>query len=561
MTEVVSEPMWSAQVTPVTTADRDRLRASGQWASTTLRQALADAAQRFPDRVALVGRRHAGGRDELSYREFDLAAHDAAGRLAALGLGPDDVVAMMLPNCVEYPTILFGINEIGAIYTGIPVAYGGLQAAAVLRNSRARAMIIPRRWRSSDHVALVRRLREQLPSLEFVVVVDDDDMPLEVTEAGEHRWRELTASATLPPVPQPDQLCYLGFTSGTTGEPKGAMHSHETLLHPADALFDHLGVEAFGDPMMQLVGSPAGHHTGFVWGILFTLRHGGTGVHLDVWDADWASQVIREERATTMFGAPTFLQDLMRTDLAGDSTCPLMSVVVAGSSIPRGLPERAGRSLSALIAPAWGMTECGILTSTTAKDSGAALHTDGTPTAGSEIRAVGPDGTVLGPGEVGDLEIRGPGVTLGYYNRPDATREAFASGNWFRTGDTASIDAEGRLEIHGRTKDIIIRGGENIPVADVESVILDDPAVEEAAVVGYPDPRLGERACAVLVLRSGSTMNLPTLNARLEAAGLSRHYLPERLLILDAMPMTPSGKIQKFRLREQVRENESRSEP
>jgi cyclohexanecarboxylate-CoA ligase len=546
--------MWSAQVTPVTLADRNRLRASGQWASTTLRRALADAAQRFPDRVALVGRRRAGGRDELSYRDFDAAAHDAAGRLTALGVGPGDVVAMMMPNCVEYPTILFGINEIGAIYTGIPVAYGELQAAAVLRNSRARAVIIPRRWRRSDHVALVRRLREQLPSLEFVVVVDDDEAPLEITEPGEHRWRELPPSATLPPEPRADQLCYLGFTSGTTGEPKGAMHSHETLLHPADALFDHLGVEAFGNPMIQLVGSPAGHHTGFVWGILFTLRHGGTGVHLDVWDADWAAQVIREEHATTMFGAPTFLQDLMRTDLAGDPNCPLSSVVVAGSSIPRGLPERAGEALSACIAPAWGMTECGILTSTTAKDTGAALRTDGTPTSGSEIRCVGPDGVEVGPGEVGDLEMRGPGVTLGYYNRPDATRESFAVGLWFRTGDTASIDAQGRLEIHGRTKDIIIRGGENIPVADVESVILDDPAVEAAAVVGYPDPRLGERACAVLRLRHGTALDLATLNARLEAAGLSRHYLPERLLIVDAMPTTASGKIQKFRLRELVSE-------
>jgi cyclohexanecarboxylate-CoA ligase len=196
------------------------------------------------------------------------------------------------------------------------------------------------------------------------------------------------------------------------------------------------------------------------------------------------------------------------------------------------------------------MTECGILTSCTPDEPDDILLTDGSATAESAVRVVDANLRDLPRGTTGDLLIKGPGVTLGYYNRPDATKEAFATGLWLGTGDTASLDEHGWLSIRGRTKDMIIRGGENIPVTEVETLIIDHPDVLNAVLVGYPDERLGERACAVLTLRAGATLELPDLCSYLLAAGLSTHYLPERLLLLDELPTTQSGKIQKFRLRQ-----------
>lgn len=538
------------QHTPLTDADADAFRASGVWRNRTIRSALSDVATRYPDRTALVGHRRDAPVVRQTYREFDAAAHHAASALASLGVGTGDPVALMLPNWIEYAALLFGINEIGAIYAGIPVSYGERQAAAILRHSKAKVLVTPRSWRGTDHVALSRSLRAELPDLETVVVIDDDPAGL---ADGEVLWSSL---ADVPvrefQPPNPGKICYLGFTSGTTGEPKGAMHTHDTLLYGARALAEHLGPKTFGDPMVQLVASPLGHHTGFHWGVLFTVHLAGTAVYVDKWDAGWGAEVIRQERTTAFFGAPTFLQDMMRTDLVDDPDCPLECLVIAGSSVPRTLPAKAGKAFGAYIAPAWGMTECGIIISCTPKEPDAIRLTDGSVFAGSAVRVVDRHGNDAPPGVTGNLLIKGPAVVLGYYERPDATDEAFLPGLWFKTGDTASLDEHGWLSLHGRSKDIIIRGGENIPVTDVETLLFDHPDVLNAAVVAYPDERLGERACAVLSLRDGSTLDLPGLCDYLLAQGLSKHYLPERLFLLDRLPVTQSGKIQKFKLRELV---------
>ncbi|GAB3563315.1 cyclohexanecarboxylate-CoA ligase [Amycolatopsis endophytica] len=538
------------QHTPLTDAEADAFRAAGWWQNRTIRSVLSETAARYPDRPALVGHRTGAPVVRQNYREFDAAAHHAASALAAVGVGRGDAVALMLPNWIEYAALLFGINEAGAVYAGIPVSYGERQAAAILRRSKAKVLVIPRSWRGTDHLGLSRNLRAELPHLETVIVLGDGPADL---RAGEIAWSALD---DVPPRefsdPDPSAICYLGFTSGTTGEPKGAMHTHDTLLYDARALADHLGPETLGDPMVQLVASPVGHHTGWMWGVLFTTYLAGTGVHVDRWDPDWGTRVIREEGITTFFGAPTFLQDMMRTDLAGDPTCPLRCLVIAGSSVPRTLPARAGKAFGAYIAPAWGMTECGITVSCTPAEPDDIQCTDGSLVAGSAARVVDELGRDVPPGVTGELLMKGPGMVLGYYDRPDATDNAFLPGMWFRTGDTASIDSNGWVSLRGRSKDIIIRGGENIPVTDVETLLFDHPDVLNAAVVAYPDDRLGERAAAVLVIRDDAVLDLPGLCEYLLARGLSKHYLPERLVLLDELPVTQSGKIQKFKLRELV---------
>nr|WP_206025287.1 AMP-binding protein [Rhodococcus sp. 14C212] len=543
--------MLDGQFTPIDDATAERWREQGWWEDRSIRSLLTETAERFPDRIALVGHRTSGDRVTRTYRDFDRNAHHAASVFTSLGVGVGDAVVLMLPNWVEYPEMVFGINEIGAIYAGIPVAYGEKQAAAILRRSKAKVLVIPRRWRSNNHLELSRTLRAQIPTLEHVIVLDDDGSDL---RDGESLW---SSHADVParhfPDPDPGRVCYLGFTSGTTGEPKGAMHSHNSLIYSARQQAAHVGPAEYGDPMVQLVASPVGHHTGFEWGILFTLALGGTGVHVDRWDPAWGVEIIRTEGVTTFFGAPAFLQDMIRTDLAGDPNCPLRCLVIAGSSVPRGLPAQAQEALGAYICPAWGMTECSIIISCTPKEPAAIQGTDGSVFAGSEVRVVDAAGDDVAVGEVGDLLVRGPSLIYGYYDRPDATQEAFLPGLWFKTGDRASLDEHGWLSLRGRTKDIVIRGGENIPVTDVESVIFDHPDIVNAAVVGLPDDRLGERVCAVVVVKSGSPdPTVESLADYLLSQGLSKHYLPERVVALPALPMTPSGKIQKYKLREML---------
>ncbi|MEO3825773.1 AMP-binding protein [Actinomadura sp. B10D3] len=543
------------QYTPLTEADAEAFRTAGFWQGRTLRSLLTDAAAQYPERVALVGYRASGPPVRMSYREFDRAAGKVASALAAIGVRGGDAVALMLPNWVEYASLIFGVNEIGAVYTGVPVSYGERQVTAIVRRSKAKVLVVPRQWRGTDLLAMARRLREEIPTLEHLVVFEEDGAEL---RQGEHAW---TSFLDAPPgtfaPPAPEALCYLGFTSGTTGEPKGAMHTHDTLVYPLEALADHLGPKTFGDPMVQLVASPVGHHSGFAWGVLFTVHLGGTGVHMESWNPVQAVEIIRAERTTAFFGAPTFLQDMLRTELAGDPDCPLECLVIAGSSVPRTLPAKAGEALGAYIAPAWGMTECGIMTSATPAEAEEIQRTDGSAFAGSEVRVVDATGAEVPPGAVGDLLMRGPGVSVGYFDRPDATRESFLPGLWFKTGDTAGVDEHGWLSLHGRSKDIIIRGGENIPVTEVETLLFDHPDVLNAAVVGYPDERLGERSCAVLVTRPGASLDLPAVCEYLLAGGLSKHYLPERLMVLDELPTTQSGKIQKFRLRELITSGEN----
>ncbi|MBB4935302.1 cyclohexanecarboxylate-CoA ligase [Lipingzhangella halophila] len=540
------------QELPLTDAAVEEYRASGLWSGRTLRSLLTDAAARAPEAPALVGHRSGQpGRERLNYREFDERVRVAADALSRLGVREGDAVAVMLPNRVEFPILIFAIAELGAVYVGLPVAYGRREMTAILRRSQARVLVTVPSWRGNSPLSLARELRPELPGLRTIAVVEDT-RAAELAE-GEVRWADLPGSARHDrPEPSASRLCHLGFTSGTTGEPKGVMNNHEALIAVLERFVEHMGAATFGEPIVQLVASPIGHHSGFLWGILMTVELGGTAVLVDRWDPAEGSNLIREEGVTAMVNAPTFLMDLLETDLAGDPGCPLRTVVLAGAPVPRALPETAGASLGAFVCPAWGMTEYGIAISCAPHLPEQALRTDGVPVPAAQVAVVADDGTELPPGEEGDLLVRGPGLFLGYYGHPDETRKVFTADGWFHTGDRAVRGTDGTVALRGRSKDIIIRGGENIPVAEVENLVHAHPDIVNAAVVGYPDERLGERAAAVVVLREGSRMELAQLCDYLLKQGLSKHHLPERLEIRDELPMTMSGKLRKAELRKQL---------
>ena len=296
------------------------------------------------------------------------------------------------------------------------------------------------------------------------------------------------------------------------------------------------------------------HQTGFMYGLVMPILLRASAVLQDVWDARQAIDLIRREGVTFTMASTPFLTDLARTVAETGQPVPtLKTFLCAGAPIPGPLVEQARAVLGSKIVSAWGMTENGAVTLIRPEDDDArAVSTDGCPLPGVELRVVDLDGRDLPPGQSGKLLVRAASNFGGYLHRPHLN--GTDADGWFDTGDLATMDAAGYIRISGRSKDVIIRGGENIPVFEIEALLYRHPAVAQVAVVAMPDERLGERACAVVVPKAGQTITLAELVDFLKGQKVARQYIPERLHLRDAMPATPSGKIQKFRLRELVRE-------
>lgn len=520
---------------------------SGAWHGRPLSRHLRDAIARTPDRTAAITRR-GGTRTALTYRELGELVDRVRTGLRRLGVGPGDVVSVMLPNTYEFAAVVWAVFEMGAVYSGIPTAYGRQEVTVMLNRAKSRVWVVPGEYRGRDFAAFAADVRAETPALTSVVVLGDAP-----ADDGFLTFDELISGDPEPRPAEPDgaALTHLGFTSGTTGEPKAVMNTHQTLDAVLATWTAHVGRDTFGDPPVNLVASLVGHHTGFLWGVLLTAYLGGTAVYWDRWDPEAAPGLIADEGVTMMIAAPTFLQDLVR--VVGSDASPLASLRMAcipGAPIPRALVPLARERIGCFVCPAWGMTEWGIgISGAPGLPADRLDATDGVPVPGCRIRVVDPATREELPyGREGALEITGPGLFLGYYDRPDATAEAIKDG-WFSTGDLAVIAEDGYVTLAGRTKDIVIRGGENIPVTRVEDLLYRHPAVLDAAVVGVPDERLGERACAVLAVRPGTELTLGEVTEFLLGQGLSKHFLPERVELTDALPKTMSGKIRKVELR------------
>jgi cyclohexanecarboxylate-CoA ligase len=294
------------------------------------------------------------------------------------------------------------------------------------------------------------------------------------------------------------------------------------------------------------------HQTGFMYGLMMPFVLGATGVLPDVWVPARAAEIIAEDKISFTMASTPFLTDLASAvEASAADTSSLRMFLCAGAPIPGPLVERAGRGLGATIISAWGMTENGGVTTTFPDDpEERAINTDGCPLPGMEVRVLDEGGTPLPAGVEGRLQVRGCSNFGGYLKRPHLN--GTDDEDWFETGDMATIDEQGYIRICGRSKDIIIRGGENIPVVEVETMLYKHPAVAVAAIVGYPDERLGERACAFVTLAPGATLSFEEMIAFLAEQKIAKQYLPERLEVREALPSTASGKVQKFKLREML---------
>jgi cyclohexanecarboxylate-CoA ligase len=411
-------------------------------------------------------------------------------------------------------------------------------------------LVVPAAFRGFDHVAMVRGLRGALPRLRHVFVARGpaaaDTTPFDrLTTEG---W-EATAGRPSLPGTDPRRVHEVVFTSGTTGEPKGVMHALDTVLSTIYPVIERL---ALSERDVILMGSTLGHQTGYLYGFCLNLLLGARAVWLDIWSGGAAARLIEAEGVTFSMGATPFLSDLTYGPTAHDLSS-LRVFISAGAPIPRPLVRDARARLGCAISAGWGMSENGLVTCNGLDDpDDKVFGTDGAPVAGMQLRVVDDGGRERGVDEEGELLVRGPSQFAGYFARPRETAEAHTPDGWFRTGDRARLDRDGYLAITGRSKDLIIRGGENIPVAEVENLLFAHPKVQSVAIVAMPDPRLVERACAFVIPAPGEAPTLAELTGYLDGQGLARHKLPERLVLVDALPMTPSGKVQKYRLRQQI---------
>jgi cyclohexanecarboxylate-CoA ligase len=522
--------------------DEQKTRYAGYWRDRVITDFLDEAAAATPDKVAFVDPRR-----RVTYGELRREVDRCALGLRELGVGPGDVVSFQLPNWIEWIVLHYAASRIGAVSNPLIPIYRERELGFMVGLARSKVIVVPSTFRGFDHAGMIDKLRDDWPALEHVLVVGGSWDEFAATS-----WEERRDPAELADLrPDPNDVTLLIFTSGTTGEPKGVMHTHNTAVAANDPLPERLGITA--DTVFHMASTLA-HLTGFLYGARLAVQNGATTILQDVWDPSRFVELVEEHRITYTSAATPFLHDTLNApNLAEHDLSSLTRFCCMGAPIPRAIVRQAREKLPDLVVlGGWGQSEDALVTLGIPGDPDDKLiDTDGYPWPGMRIRAVDPEGTEVPPGTEGRLQVTGPFLFVGYAERLEMARESF-DGEWFDTGDLATIDADGYLSISGRTKDVIIRGGENIPVVYVENVLYEHPGIAEVAVVGLPDPRLQERACACVVPAAGQELTFVGMRDFLAEKGVARQYWPERLEILPELPRTASGKIQKFRLREEI---------
>ncbi|MGH6626522.1 MAG: AMP-binding protein [Burkholderiaceae bacterium] len=524
------------------------MREAGLWVDKSMDDFLAHALEVCPDKEALVGYRI--DRDapaRLTYRQLADRVNRAAAALHRLDVRHGEVVAVQLPNWWEFVVTTLACGRIGAVMNPLMHIFRERELAYMLGFSQAKVFIAPNSYRGFDFATMAKGLEATLPDLEHVVIVDGDaaDGFEQILQAGPET-SGIQVPAGAKPL-QPDDIAVLMFTSGTTGSPKGVMHTSNTLVACMNALSGRFGL---GPDDIYLASTPVGHMTGYVAVVLIGLRQGGTVIMQDFWEAKKGVSIMVDEKVSYFAGSTPFLNDMCEIVAAGQSApTSLKSFLCGGAQIPPVLIERARETMGIDVCSLWGMTE--VLSGTLTEPARAhekSSTTDGRVLEGMEVLVVDDRGDEMPVGKPGRLLVKGAQLFLGYYRMPEVP--TFDEQGWFDSGDLAYRDEEGYIRISGRTKDVLIRGGENVPVVEIEALLTKHPAVMMSAIVGYPDERLGERACAFVVLRQGRKLTLEDVQSYMAQSKVAKQYWPEKLVVVEQMPATPSGKIQKFKLKE-----------
>jgi cyclohexanecarboxylate-CoA ligase len=528
------------------------MRASGAWHDRILTDFFDRHVAEQANAAAVVAwTGDDGRRAELTFAELAAASNRIALGLYALGIRRGDIVSFQLNNRWEFVAIVLACARIGAVSNPLMPILRQRELTFILGLTESKVLIVPERFRGFDFASMAREVAADLPALKHVFVIGGAGAVSFATHFLDTAWEERFDKFEIFAAerPAPNDVTLLTFTSGTTGEPKGVMHTANTLLAGVMLSADLLGL---GRSEVIFMPLPLAHIFAYALGALLAFTLGGKLVLQDHWDPAIASRLIQSERATYSAGTPVFLSDLAHFE--GQNRFDKSTIryyFCGGAPVPPVLVREAKIRMGCRVISIWGMTENLLVTGVRPADpEEKSCETDGAAVPHCEVRIVDDHCVETPRGVSGRLLARGGTHFVGYFKRPALYN--FDPDGWFDTGDLARMDADGYIRITGRAKDLVIRGGENIPVVEVENLLLEHPAVNAVAIVAMPDARLGERACAFVQPRPGQTLGFDEMRAFLRGKRLSPSYLPERLELLDEMPMTPSGKIQKFVLRERA---------
>jgi cyclohexanecarboxylate-CoA ligase len=458
------------------------------------------------------------------------------------------VVTVQLPNWWETIVVMQAVLRVGAVVNPVVPIYRDREVEFILGQAAPRLVVVPHRFRGFDYVEMLSRLVPAAADGPTAVVVRPDG----ALPDGFVTFDSLVASAdavgpaATGEASQPDDISLLLYTSGTTAEPKGVLHNHRTLGYEIQSIAD---LFRLGNRDTVFMASPVTHITGYLYGVLLPPMLGTASVLLDVWEPEEAARLIEEEHCCFTVGATPFLQGLTDAYAGRVGRCSLRAFLCGGADVPSELVRRSRQVLGSTVVRVYGSSEFPTFSCGGPEDGlDVAADTDGLPIGPVDCRLEQVD-----DGGVGELLVRGPELFLGYLDS-DLNEEAFTTDGFFRTGDLATIDDRGAVTIRGRLKDIIIRNGENISAKEIEDLLYEHPGVREAAIVAMPDPTTGEKACAFVVATPGSSPTLDDLNRFLESRSVARQKFPERLELLAELPITASGKVKKFVLRDRARD-------
>ena len=490
----------------------------------TIQSTFASAVAANPDLVYVV--------DEdirLTLADISLRAGSLQTRLREAGVGPGDVVTLQLPNWWETVAAMHATWGLGAIVNPVTPIYRGIELQGIFATSLPKAILAPDSYRGLDYGAMISGALAAVKHEASVLTVRE-------LARADSSGDEFEFAAA-----EPHDVAMLMYTSGTTGRPKGVLHSHSTLLYEAKSISDVFGLH--GNSVFM--PSPLTHITGLLYGVLMPLQLGGRVALMDRWDPDSAARLIERDSCTATVSATPFLRGLSDSYVRLGIRSSLQTFVCGGADIPATLVATAREVMGTTVSRTYGSTEMPTLCVVRPGD-------------GDDVQLV-TEGRVIGEAAarlasevngIGELEVRGPELFVGYL-QPEDNIAAFTADGWFKTGDLARIAPTGEIAIAGRLRDVIVRGGENISAKEVEDLLISHVAILDVAIVGIPDDIMGERACAVVVTDLES-LNLADLTGHLAKSGIAKQKFPEALYLVAELPRTTSGKVQKFQLRDDV---------
>lgn len=524
---------------------RAAYRQQGLWGDASLADYWQQTARAMPDKIAVVDNHGAS----YTYSALDHAASCLANWMLAKGIESGDRIAFQLPGWCEFTVIYLACLKIGAVSVPLLPSWREAELVWVLNKCQAKMFFAPTLFKQTRPVDLILPLQNQLPQLQQIVGVDKlapATSSLSLSQIIADNTSLTTAITT-----HGDELAAVLFTSGTEGLPKGVMLTHNNILASERAYCARLNL-TWQDVFMM--PAPLGHATGFLHGVTAPFLIGARSVLLDIFTPDACLALLEQQRCTCMLGATPFVYDLLNVlEKQPADLSALRFFLCGGTTIPKKVARECQQRGIKLLS-VYGSTESSPHAVVNLDDPlSRFMHTDGYAAAGVEIKVVDDARKTLPPGCEGEEASRGPNVFMGYFDEPELTARALDEEGWYYSGDLCRMDEAGYIKITGRKKDIIARGGENISSREVEDILLQHPKIHDACVVAMSDERLGERSCAYVVLKAPHhSLSLEEVVAFFSRKRVAKYKYPEHIVVIEKLPRTTSGKIQKFLLRKDI---------